>query len=72
MFTMRNGPEYIYCVVTHDALVAVYGASGEEIFLQHRTEIERAASDKFDRPELEPDNVVVIDQADLHPPTSEH
>ena len=68
MFTMVNGNETIYCVVTQKALLDRYGESGIDIFNDHHREIERAARAKFDRSDaLEVDRVLVIDTADLIP-----
>jgi|SRR5258706_9795575 hypothetical protein len=67
MFTMHNGAQYIYCLITGEALVAGYGASTTDTFVQNRAAIERIASNKFDREEFEADYVIVIDQADIAP-----
>jgi Protein of unknown function (DUF1488) len=60
----REAGRNVEIIVTQEALLDRFGESGIDIFNDHRREIERVASAKFDRPDaLEVDRVVVIDTA---------
>ena len=69
-FGMLHGPTLVAVLVTHAALDEIQqGSHGEEghlaCFNRHRDELERAASNKHQRRQLEESGDVVVEVADL-------
>jgi len=71
-FLMRdpNTREFIACLITHQALID-RGATHEprlapmQVFDVHRSEIERAASDRWDRGEVDGHHIIHINTAQI-------
>ena len=73
VFFMLNGADRVRCVVTLQALekfdpkIGRYEAACLACFNQHRSEIENAASAKFDKGHAERDGTIMVMEGDLKP-----
>ena len=71
-FGMRNEQRMVICLVTDTALTDAMGgnptqAERSEWFIAHRSDIEEAASSKFDQGAFEADGNIRVDTRDLNP-----